>query len=250
MQGRTPSSTKSSTLCAHITQFHHGAIIAQRIARQEQPQVGSHSLLAFAIGLRQTHQLQMQYESDEDVQRVSGSDQPWNYTVKDIQGEYEISATVDMKMIDLEYAGMKLDMLAKMMPLQQAGGVVFSMAANILDPDLAKALTADRMSPTAMERERADEYNAVSQIMSGIEAVKPMMANPQFRLQTIQQIMMDPGTMQRIQQDQVAQKRLQNRVEFFQVQVQQYSVNPQIGRTLSTTTFGSNAPVVSNQLPQ
>jgi hypothetical protein len=201
--------------------------------------------------VEQTLQLMQQYETDADVQKVAGGGQPWQYTVKDIQGMYEISATVDMHLIDKEAAAQKLDMLAKMLPFKEQG-MVFQMAAQIVDPDLADALSENQSSPAAMEKERNDEYSAVSQIIgSHVEPVKTMMAMNQLRLQTIQQILTQPQVMQRLSQDEVAQKLIQNRVEFFQNQIQQFEQNPQIGRALSTQTFApSQAPVTSQTQPQ
>jgi hypothetical protein len=211
-------------------------------------QLTSETNAEFELALEQTVQLMQQYETDEDIQRVAGGE-PWEYSRKDIQGQYDVSAAVDINLIDNERAQAKLTMLAQLMPFKDSGGMVFNAAANIVDPDLADALGQDQMSPTAMQKEQSDEYNAIGQILAGVEAVKPMMANNQFRLQTIQQIMSDPATMQRVQQDPVAQKRLQNRVEFFQNQIQQFQANPQIGRTLATQTFAPNQPGAVSQAP-
>jgi hypothetical protein len=200
----------------------------------------------FELALEQTVQLMQQYETDEDIQRVAGGE-PWNYSRKDIQGQYDVSAAVDINLIDNDRAQAKLAMLAQLMPFKDSGGLVFNAAANIVDPDLADALNQDQMSPTAMQKEQSDEYNAIGQILAGVEAVKPMMANNQFRLQTIQQIMSDPATMQRVQGDEVAQKRLKSRVEFFQNQIQQFQKNPQIGRTLATSSMDSSQPGVVSQ---
>jgi hypothetical protein len=144
-------------------------------------------------------------------------------------------------MIDTERANMKLDNLAKMMPFKESG-VIFNAMAQIIDPDLADALSQDQASPVAMQKEQSDEYNAVGQILAGIEAQKPMNAMNQLRLNTIQQILADPATMQKLQGDQVAQKRLQNRMEYFQNQIQQFSVNPQIGKSLTHPTFTTSQP--------
>jgi len=114
--------------------------------------------------------------------------------------------------------------------------------AQIIDPDLADALSQDQASPVAMEKETADEYAAVGQILAGMEARKPANAMNQLRLQTIQQILQDPATMAKLQGDEVAQKRLQNRMEYFQNQIQQFSTNPQIGRTLTHPTFSTAQP--------
>jgi hypothetical protein len=211
-------------------------------------QITTQVLAEFELALEQTFQLMQQYETDEDIQRVAGGE-PWNYSRQDIQGQYDVSAACDINLIDTERAQAKLTMLAQLMPFKDSGGLVFNAAANIVDPDLADALGKDQMSPAAMQKEQSDEYNAIGQILSGIEAVKPMMANNQFRLQTIQQIMSDPATMQRVQGDQVAQKRLENRVKFFQNQIQQFQANPQIGRTLATQTFAPNQPGAVSQAP-
>jgi hypothetical protein len=181
-----------------------------------------------------------QYESDEDIQRVAGGE-PWNYSRKDIQGQYEISAGVDINMIDIERANMKLSMLAQMLPFKESG-TVFNAMAQIIDPDLADALNADQASPVAMQKEKEAEYNAMAQIMAGIEPMKPQNAMNQLRLQTIQEVMADPGTMQKVQGDEIAQKRIENRVKYFQNQIQQYQSNPQIGRTLATQSLAPNQP--------
>jgi hypothetical protein len=136
-------------------------------------------------------------------------------------------------------------MLSKLLPFKESGAV-FNAACQIVDPDLADMLQEDQQSPAAMEKERQDEYNAVSQILSGIEPVKPMMASPQLRLQIMQQIVQQPQVQQKVAQDPVAQALLKNRAEFFSNQIQQNQVNPQIGRALSATTFGGpQAPTVS-----
>ncbi len=222
-----------------------GGNIDPEIKALRRQQITNEVLGELELALEQTLQLMQQFETDEDVQRVAGGEQ-WDYSRKDIQGQYEVSAGVDINMIDVERAKMKLDMMAQMLPFKETGGTVFNAMAQIIDPTLADALTQDQASPAAMEKEKEQEYNAISQILSGMEAVKPMMAMNQLRLQTIQEIMSDPMTMQKVQGDEVAMKRLQNRVEFFQNQIQQYQTNPQIGRALSTQTFDSKAaPQVS-----
>jgi len=195
------------------------------------------------LALEQTLQLMQQYETDEDIAKVAGGE-PWEYSRKDIQGQYTVSTTIDINMIDTERANMKLDNLAKMMPYKESG-VIFNMMANIIDPDLADALNADQASPVAMEKEVSDEYAAIGQILAGMEARKPQNAMNQLRLQTIQQILMDPATMQKLQMDEVAQKRIQNRMQYFQDQIQQFQVNPQIGKTLTHPTFTTqkNSPM-------
>jgi len=188
------------------------------------------------LALDQTHKLQQQYETDEDIAQVAGGE-PHHYSRKDIQGEFTTSSSIDINLIDKERAGQQLDMLAKIMPFKQSGGKIFNAAAQIAIPDLADEIAADEMGPQAMERERADEYNAIAQIMGGIEPVQNQMANPQFRLQVIQQITQQPQFMQEISQKPNSQKMLEKRVQAYQAQIQQFQENPQIGRALSTQTF-------------
>jgi hypothetical protein len=231
-----------------------GGNIDPEIKSLRRQQLANDVLGEMELVVEQTLQLMQQYETDADVQKVAGGGQPWQYTVKDIQGMYEISATVDMHLIDKEAAAQKLDMLAKMLPFKEQG-MVFQMAAQIVDPDLADALSENQSSPAAMEKERADEYSAVAQIIgSHVEAVKPMMAMNQLRLQTMQEILSQPQVMQRVAQDPTAQELLTNRREFFQNQITQFETNPQIGRALSTTTFPQGqqpqAPVTSQTPPQ
>ena len=194
------------------------------------------------LAFEQTLQLGQQYWTEEDVAMVAGNSFPWQYTQAQIQKQASVVATVDMSLFDVEQAKAKFGMIAQLLPLKDMGGMVFNTAASLIDTDLAEALTQDQMSPTALKQEKDDEYNAISQILSGIEAQKPMGANNQLRLQTIQQIMSDPGTMQKFQTDPIAQKRLQNRVQFYQSQIQQYQNNPVIGRTLTSQTLQPNLP--------
>ena len=217
-----------------------GGNIDPEIKALRRQQLTSEVLGELELALEQTLQLMQQYESDEDIQRVAGGE-PWNYSRKDIQGQYEISAGVDINMIDIERADIKLSMLAKMLPFRESG-TVFNAMAQIIDPDLADALNADQASPVAMEKEKSDEYAAIGQILAGVEARKPQNAMNQLRLQTIQEIMSDPQTMQKVQGDEVAQKRIQNRMDYFQNQIQQYQNNPQIGRSLTSQTFAPQQP--------
>jgi len=208
--------------------------------------LGTEILSELELAFEQSLQLGDQYWTDEEWMEVTGSPKPQK-TSQQIQRQASVVATVDMSLVDPEVAKAKLGMLAQLMPFKDAGGKIFNAAANIVDTDLADEMAEDQMSPTAQKKEKDDEYNAISQILSGMEPQKPMMAHNQLRLQTIQEIMSDQGTMQKFQQDEIAQKRLENRIKFFQNQIQQYAVNPVIGRTLATDTLNSGAmPKITN----
>jgi len=225
-----------------------GGEIDPEIKATRRQQLAMQSLGELELAIEMTHQLQQQYETPEDVQRVAGmGTQPWQFSEKDIQGEYEISATVDMKMIDIEQAKLQLEMLGELMPFKDAGGTVFAAAANIVSPELADAIVQDQMSPTAMQREMDNEYNAMAQIRVGIEPTQPQMANNNLRLQVIQKVMQQPNVAQAILGDPVSKALLENRIKYFTNQIQQYQRNPQIGRTLAPSTFNKAQPATVTQ---
>jgi hypothetical protein len=85
---------------------------------------------------------------------------------------------------------------------------------------------------------------AAVQILSGIEPDKPKTGNFQLRMQTLLEATVqskNPEVMQKITQSKSTQMLLKNRFDYFQNQVQQHQVNPQIGRSLSTKTFEPKA---------
>src|SRR5215475_363345 len=225
-----------------------GVSVDPEIKNAYRQQLGTDILGELELALEQTLQLGQQYWTEADVQQVAGNVDQWGYTRQQIQMQATVTATVDMTLIDKEVAANKLDMLAKLMPFKDAGGTLFNAAANVVDPDIADMLTQDQMSPTAMKQEKDDEYNAWGQILGGLVPQKPMMANNQLRLQTIQQeILSQPNVMQMLQQDpQLRGKIAQDRIEFFQNQIQQFQVNPQIGRALSSQPFTGGAPQLTN----
>jgi hypothetical protein len=222
-----------------------GGEVDPEIKALHRQQVTSDILGEFELALEQTYQLMQQFESDEDIQRVAGGD-PWNYSRKDIQGQYEISATCDINLIDQERAQMKLQMLAQLLPFKEQGAV-FQAAAQIVDPDLADMLSQDQASPVAMQKEKDAEYAAMGQIMSGIDPPAPMMAMNQLRLQTMNEVLSQPQVMQKYQSDPIVKKIVDNRVKFFMNQIQQYQANPQIGRTLATQAMQPNQPAALTQ---
>lgn len=187
--------------------------------------------------VEQTFQLMQQYEMDEETTKVAGPLQrPFHADPSEIQGKYEISATIDTRMLDDDYVDKKLDHLQRLMPFKESQ-FMFKLALEAVDPDAADAIQADQMSPDAVEREKRQVREDVSQMMNGIEPPMPMQANHHLQLSTIGELMQQPALMQRLQQNQPAMAMIQNRVKFHQAQIQQFTQNPQIGRALATKTF-------------
>jgi hypothetical protein len=148
---------------------------------------------------------------------------------------------VDPAMIDNEYAEKKLRMVMEGMPLNQGGNAnvnkLFKWWMEEIDPDLADMVDDDEQ---ATEREKKDEKAAVQGILSGVDQEFPMFGNHQLRLQTLQEATFqsqNPAMAKRLMQNPDSVEMLQNRIKFFENQIQQYQVNPTIGRTLARNTF-------------
>jgi hypothetical protein len=203
--------------------------------------LAGHLLSQMEQVLEQTWQLQQQYETNEEVQRVAGrSSMNFPATTKEIQGKYEITATIDTQMLNEAYAEQKINLLERAMAFKQEG-LLFRMAVELIDPDAADAIAQDQSSPDAMEKERKDEKHAFGLMLAGVEPDFPVLGNHQLRMQVMQQIMSQPNMAQRLANLPDSQKLIQNRFQTFQRQIQQHQVNPTIGRTLATRAFQPNA---------
>jgi hypothetical protein len=225
-----------------------GAEVDPELKQMRRQEAGQDTLALMGLALDMTWQLIQQYEAPQEVAEVVGElARPFPVSREEIQGKHEISATTDMRMLDAEYAQEKLSLIGQAMAFKQEG-VLFNMAVEAIDPDAADALEQSQVSPEAQAKEQQDELNAIGQAMNGIEPPLPMYANHQLRLQTLMQNTIqsqNPLMMQRLQAAPDAQKILQNRAQFFQNQIQQYTQNPVIGRALQTSTF---APKQAPQL--
>lgn len=191
-----------------------------------------------------TVDLDRQYLPDSDVEEVVGQLQmPFHISRQEIQ-KHTIRIVFDPKTIDTEYAKEKIGLVGMMMQFNQGGtaitNAIFRSGMELIDTDWADQAVED--APAASERERNDEKQALAQILVGIEPDKPKFANHQLRLDTLQQSLQTPGMAERVQRDATVQELLKNRIEFHQNQIQQYQVNPEIGRNVSTSTFGKGAP--------
>jgi len=196
------------------------------------------------LAVDQTFQLMQQFESDQDMAQVAGGSV--HASAKDIQGQYQISATVDVRDRDLEYAKEKIGLYAQAMQFNQAGTAnmakFFNKMLEVVEPDIADLVTDDQQ--TATQRELDEERGALNSIMSGVEPPKPMYGNHQLRMQwLLSNTIQSPNPMmaKRLQMLPDSAEMLKNRLEFFRNQIQQTQQNPMIGRALSTQTFNPKA---------
>jgi hypothetical protein len=210
---------------------------AKQLYRDE---IAGDILAEMELVLEQTLQLDQQFMSDDEVVAViSELGQNFKVSRQEIQGKYEISMTIDVRMLDQDYAEQKLKMIAEAMAFKQEG-MLFKMAIEAIDPDAADQIADDQVSPAAAEKEKQDELQAITAAFNGIEWPLPMMGNHQLRLQTLMENTIqspNPMMQHRIQSMPDTQKILENRAKFFQNQMQQFQQNPQIGRALTTAAF-------------
>ncbi|NBZ96373.1 MAG: hypothetical protein EBR40_08115 [Proteobacteria bacterium] len=186
------------------------------------------------LAIAQTLQLMQQYLTDAQVQRIVGMlPGKFQLTREEVQGQYDLQVDFDVRDLDNEFLGKKLDYIAKVaIPLDvagvidRAGLVKFIMSA--VDPVLGESLVRDAGVAAAAEAE--DEQVQFAKIAAGSEPPLKEGGNPQVRLQVLQQtIQANPAVTQRYQQDEIFRKMIDARVQSFQFQLQQQQ-NAQIGR--------------------
>jgi hypothetical protein len=186
------------------------------------------------LAIAQTLQLMQQYLTDAQVQRIVGMlPGKFQLTREEVQGQYDLQVDFDVRDLDNEFLGKKLDYIAKVaIPLDvagvidRAGLVKFIMSA--VDPVLGESLVRDAGVAAAAEAE--DEQVQFTKIAAGAEPPLKEGGNPQVRLQVLQQtIQSNPAVTQRYQQDEIFRKMIDARVQSFQFQLQQQQ-NAQIGR--------------------
>lgn len=210
---------------------------AKQLYRDE---ISGDILAEMELVIEQTLQLDQQFIMDEEAAIVTGETQaPFHVSRQEIQGKYEISATIDIRMLDEEYASNKLEMIGKAMAFKQEG-MLFNLAIEAIDPDIADQLSQDQVSPAALEKEKQDELAAISAAFNGVIWPLPQMGNHELRLKTLLENTLqspNPAMAQRIQANPDTQQILMNRAQFYQRQMQQTQQNPIIGRALQTDPF-------------
>lgn len=205
-------------------------------------EVANEILGEMELAIEQTFQLMQQYEVDSEVAEVVGPlSRPFHVDQTEILGKHEITATIDMKSIDSDYFKEKFGAIVQVVQtFNQAGTAkpaqIQEALFQMIDPDLAD-IGLEQDPQTATDKEKADERNAFSQMMNGMEPDKPILGNHQLRMQTMLEEAQKPNIQQRLMNQQDSMELIKNRLEFFQNQIQQHTQNPQIGRALSTQTF-------------
>jgi hypothetical protein len=229
--------------------FAISGIEDQNLMKLRQEEFTGDILLELKVPIQQVMKLSKQYLPDADVAMVVGPlSRPFHVERAEIQGEFEISATVDIRNIDADWLKEKLSYFSQLAQLDPMGlldkAALLKAGAEAIDYSFADM--AIQNPQVATQAEVQDEQRAVDIIIgSGQDQPLPQGANYQLRLQTLQakqqSIMQNPATMKIIQNNPDIIKVLLNRAQYFQRQLQQLQ-NAQIGRMQVTQTFNKNAP--------
>jgi hypothetical protein len=199
---------------------------------------------------QQIMQLFPQFLPDEDAQGVIGL-ATFHLTKKEIQHQYALTGSTDIKDADSEWLKEKIPLLIQLAQLDVTGSMdrveLLHEAAEAISSDFAERLIKNPQ--VATQAEVQEEQRAIDLIIgSGQDQPLPQGANYQLRLQTLQakmgSITTNPATAQIIQQNPKIIQVLMNRAQFFQRQLQQQQ-NAQIGRMQVSQTFNKQAPQVA-----
>jgi hypothetical protein len=201
----------------------------------------------------QVMKLARQLLPDADVAAVVGPlMRPFHITRREIQGEFELSGTVDLRNIDSDFLKEKLGFMAQLAQLDTMGILdragLIKAGAEAIDYSLAESVVS-KNPQVATQAEVQDEQRAIDLIIgSGQDQPLPQGANYQLRSQTLQakmqSITQNPATTRIIQQNPEILKVLMNRQMFFERQLQQQQ-NAQIGRMQVSKTFSNDAPAAA-----
>jgi hypothetical protein len=195
----------------------------------------------------QAFALMQQYLSDTEILRVAGSlPAPFQVSREAIQGKFDLTAEFDVRDLDNEFLGKKLDYIAKLaVPLDVAGVIdrasLVKFVMSAVDPSLAAQVVRSTEAATAAEAE--DEQLAYTKIAAGTEPPLPQEGiNAQLRLQVLQGIVQaNPAVQQRYGQDEIFRKMMDARMQALQFQLQQIQ-NAQIGRVGAAPALAPAAP--------
>lgn len=194
--------------------------------------------------IAQAFALMQQYLSDTEIMRVTGAmPRPFQISREAIQGKYDLVAEFDVRDLDSEHLGKKLEYIAKVaVPLDVAGVIDRANLVNFIvgavDPSLAQMIVRSTEVATAAEAE--DEQLALTKIAAGIEPPLPEQGvNPQLRLQVLQgSLQANPQLQQRYAQDEIYKAMVDARAQALNFQMTQIQ-NAQIGRTGAVPALAS-----------
>lgn len=229
-----------------------GETVDPGLKQQKIQQFADDLLIELKPVINQSWKLMQQYLPDAEVAAVVGPlARPFHVSRDEIQGQYGISATIDMRNLDPDFLKMKLDAAVQVTSLDTTGIIdrtkLVTMIMETIDQDLASQVIQEQEPVT--EKEVADERRDISIIIgSGIDQPLPKGANFQLRLQTfdnmMQELQQNPAATKTVQDNPEKLKVLQTRRQYYERQLQQQQ-NAQIGRAQVSQTFTKDAPTMA-----
>lgn len=183
-------------------------------------------------------QLQQAFGDPVEMQLVAGGPLV-RYTPEEIRGRFAATLAFSVRDLNIDFVIARNQAIASILQ-QDMGGlvdrtVIVRAGLRAVDPSLAEQALRDPQVVTQKEVE--DERAMVNMLANGIEApLRQSGINAQLRLQTLQQTVMgSPVLAQRfnqpqVQADQYFRQLVENRLKNLQFLVEQYNVNPNVGR--------------------
>lgn len=197
-------------------------------------------------------ELQQAYGDPIEMQLVAGGDVV-TYSREEIRGKFSTLLTFSVRDLNMVFVISRNQAIAAALQ-QDLGGlvdrtVVVRHSLRGIDPNLAEQAIRDPQVVTQKEIE--DERQALNMLANGIEApMRQTGINAQLRLQTLQETVQgSPILAQRVMQpqspaDEYFKQLVENRMKNLQFLVQQYAVNPSVGRQ-GTRAMQAGAGVAS-----
>jgi len=162
--------------------------------------------------------------------RVTGTSDPVRYSRGDPNEDFDINITFDVLNTDPETLEAQLQRFVSLVQLDRNGRINMDLLLEALASSVNPALADAVLQPAGEAQQQIVKQvtDDLSKIYAGIEVgARPNGA--QVALQVVQQYTQQPDVMQRLQQDEAFQTRLQKYVQQYQFQLQQ-AQNAQIGK--------------------
>ena len=194
-----------------------------------------------------TLQLEQQYASDEIFYSVVGGEQgrPIRTTREEIQGEFHLALRFNVGDMDQEFVQAKLGLIEKALQMDVDGridrGEALAAVFELIDPSYAERLI--RPGEPATLKQIDDEQNILLKLLAGIPV--DVRGDEAFALRKqvlIKTIETSPTIQQVLMKNQTARDQVARRLKQLDFNIEQRTVNPQVGRRLGTRPAPMNLP--------
>ena len=211
------------------------------LSQLHQQDLTSNFLITWSEILGMIFGLMQQYMDPIVEARVAGMAVPLNASREDIQGQYDLELSFDVKELDLDFLMKKFKMLGELaFPFDSEGvikrGEFVKYVFAAVDPVMAGIMVKD--ANAASQDEEEDETRNLSAVMNGLEPPYKMGQNHRLRLAQLQKLLqtnpraaaiMNADENQLDPESMLVRQLLTARAEFHQQQVTQ-DENKVIGR--------------------